>query len=193
LKEVLIGSFTMAVKLFSVILLALYGSYLPRRINLLFAATIACFGFVPFARLGYLQAAFVNVSPDVISQITSVSIALGICVLLFFLRLFLTPFAPHRLTLVLANVLIVISSMGLPALWFDMQQLATMIATASFTLVAPVTGLMLVTCVFIWQLIDHQVPMLLCFTNYCLLPIQPFSKIEDIKRWNVSIQQQLFR
>lgn len=145
LKEVLIGSFTMAVKLFSVILLALYGSYLPRRINLLFAATIACFGFVPFARLGYLQAAFVNVSPDVISQITSVSIALGICVLLFFLRLFLTPFAPHRLTLVLANALIVISFMGLPALWFDMQQLATMIATASFTLVAPVTGLMLVT------------------------------------------------
>jgi signal transduction histidine kinase len=145
LTEVLIGSFTMAVKLFSVILLALYGSYLPRRINLLFAATIACFGFVPFARLGYLQAAFVNVSPDVISLITSVSITVGICVLLFFLRLFLTPFAPHRLTLVLANALILMSFMGLPALWFDRQQLATMIAAASFALVAPVTGLMLVT------------------------------------------------
>lgn len=145
LKEVLIGSLTMAVKLFSVILLALYGSYLPRQINLVFAATIACFAFVPFARLGYLQAAFVNVPPDVISQITSVSLALGICVLLFFLRLFLTPFAPHRLTLVLANALIVMCLLGLPALWFDMQQLAAMIATASFALVPPVTGLMLVT------------------------------------------------
>lgn len=145
LNEVLIGSFTMAVKLFSVILLALYGSHLPRRINLVFAATIACFGFVPFVRLGYLQAAFVNMSPEVIAQITSVSMTIGVAVLLFFLRLFLTPFAPHRLTLVLTNALMAMSFLGLPALLFDMQQLATIITAVSFTLAVPVTGLMLLT------------------------------------------------
>lgn len=145
LNELLVGSFAMAVKLFSIILLALYGSHLPRRINLVFAATITCFGLVPFVRLGYLQAVFTGMSPEVVSQVTSVTMTLGVGVLLLFLRLFLTPFAPQRLTLVLANAAIGANFLGLPALLFGTQQLATIISAVTLASSVPVTGLMLLT------------------------------------------------
>lgn len=145
LNELLLGSFAMAVKLFSVILLALYGSHLPRRINLVFAAAIACFGFVPFARLGFLQSVFPGMPPGVASQITSVTMTIGVGVLLVFLRMFLTPFAPRRLTLMLANVAIGVNFLGLPALLFGPPQLATIISAVTLTSSVPVTGLMLLT------------------------------------------------
>lgn len=145
LNDLLVSSFTIAVKLFSVMLLVLHGSHLPRRINLVVAATIACFALVPFTRFGYFQMIFPEMAPDLVSVISAIVMILAIGVLILFLRLFMTPFAPSRVSLVLANVAIGANFLALPAALLGFQQLAAIISTAVFACVTPVSGLLLLT------------------------------------------------
>jgi signal transduction histidine kinase len=143
--NIMINSLSVGMKLFSVALVYMFGIYLKKRIVIIFTMSQISFSIYIISRLGYLQAIFPNLSPNIIDTVTVLTLIFPVVCLILFMKFYTIKYAPRRFTISLSNFLLIITFLAIISLPTKFKQVGMFLTPLILTLVIPTAVLMLAT------------------------------------------------